>query len=67
MELARIKSTDPRQFSIPLALVEQDTELFSDDFKALFFKIDMALLPHGYKCNDVRYQSGAFYAVVEIV
>jgi hypothetical protein len=65
MELATPMSNTTRKFSIPLRLIDEDVDLFHDDFKELFFRIDRALMRYGYKCIDIQYQAGVYYVVVD--
>ena len=69
LELASPMSGITRKFSIPLALVEEDVKLYLDDFWKLSKKIDMALIPYGYKCMHIRFDEGSriYYAIVEMV
>jgi hypothetical protein len=64
-ELATPMSNTTRKFSIPLRLIDEDVDLFHDDFKELFFRIDRALMRYGYKCVDIQYQAGIYYVVVD--
>lgn len=68
LELARPMAGITRKFSIPLALVEEDVKLYLNDFKKLYFKIDMALVPYGYKCMNIRCdeESGLYWVIVEM-